>query len=532
MSEVISAEQRHKLDSIASKDVPIGAPGIAAGIVIDGKIVYDTYAGYADLTDSSLIGEHSRFNIASNGKQFTALAILMLVEKGKLSLDDDLRIFFPALYPDIKESIQIKHLLNHSSGIRDVYRLWGLQGLTWWEHTFDNSDALALLGKQDDLNFEPGSQYLYSNSNYILLAEIIGKVSGSTFVDYTTRMFQDLNMPNTSFVSDHTHIAGPIAKPYFNFDTWFGYEWIWNIHGDGNIFSTLQDQLQWEMIVQTKQSDVFSEALLNQSQSLIPNTDIEQYGYGLEFGKHKEIPYSFHGGSTGAWKAIAARFAEGNFSIITLTNSGKTDPMGQTLQMADVLLKLDEEENSFLIEPEKTGDFVSMEDILGIYEFPTGYIMRFVEKEGELYMQRSGRNDIKLLREADNVFHQWNDAPFKQEFTKNDMGEMQITAYYPTVAPSTLTRTESDWTGVDYKALEGQYVNTETDVSATLSYVEDRIYRVKIGKQKISAVLLTPTELLVDDYRLYFSRTASGSIDELFLSSGRIQKLRFVRKGK
>ena len=126
----------HVLDSIASKDVPKGAPGIATGIVLDGEIIFERYYGFSDLSDSIRIGPNSRFNIASNGKQYTAIAIMKLMEENKLSLDDDIRTFFPELFSNIKDPIQIRHLLNHSSGIRDVYDLWSLQGLTWWEHTF------------------------------------------------------------------------------------------------------------------------------------------------------------------------------------------------------------------------------------------------------------------------------------------------------------------------------------------------------------------------------------------------------------
>ena len=286
----------HTLDSISSRDVPQYAPGIATGVVLNGEIIYEYYTGYADLVDSILIEAKSRFNIASNGKQFTALAILKLVDQNKLDLEDDIRKFFPDHFVDIELPIKIKHLINHCSGIRDVYDLWSLQGYTWWEHTFDNSDALELLQNQNDLNFEPGSQYSYSNSNYILLAEIIEKVTGIAFIDYTSELFKALNMPNTSFISDHEIIEGPIAKPYFNFNNWFGYDWICNIHGDGNIFSTLKDQLEWEKIIQTRKSQILSRKLLYQSQTIISGTNIDNYGYGLKFQEYKGMPYAYHGG--------------------------------------------------------------------------------------------------------------------------------------------------------------------------------------------------------------------------------------------
>ncbi len=127
----LSAKQIELLDGIATQDVPKNAPGIATAIIQDGKVIYEKYAGFADLADSTLIKNSTRFNIASNGKQFTALAILTLVEKKKLKLSDDIRKWFPNLYPNLKDRISVQSLLNHTSGIRDCYDLWSLQGFTW-----------------------------------------------------------------------------------------------------------------------------------------------------------------------------------------------------------------------------------------------------------------------------------------------------------------------------------------------------------------------------------------------------------------
>ena len=217
------------LDSIATQDVPLRAPGIATAVVCDSKVVYQKYAGYADFADSSLIDKKTRFNIASNGKQFTALAVLTLVDAGKLKLSDDIRQFFPTLFPAIREKITIQSLLNHTSGIRDCYDLWSLQGSTWWENSFDNDDVLNLIERQADLNFTPNTKYMYSNTNYILLALIVEKASGKSFVAYTNELFRKLKMANTSFEANYATIRGKVARAYFNFGSWTTYKWIWNV---------------------------------------------------------------------------------------------------------------------------------------------------------------------------------------------------------------------------------------------------------------------------------------------------------------
>lgn len=338
---VLSPATVGKLDSIATQDVPLNAPGIATAVIEDGRVIYQKYAGLADLKDGTPIGSSTRFNIASNGKQFTALAILALVSEGKLRLTDDIRKWFPNLYPNVRQEITVQALLNHTSGIRDCYDLWSLEGQTWWKNSFDNNDVLTLIGRQREMNFPAGSRYLYSNTNYILLALLIEKVTGETFVDHTNDMFRRLHMPGTSFESDHGSIRGPIARAYFNFGSWTTYDWIWNVCGDGNLFSTLEDQIQWERLVQGRGSSGLGRKIIRLSQQAIEGSGFENYGYGLEFGSYRGLDYRFHEGATGAWKATVLRFPRENLSLVTLTNTGKSIPSTQTRQMADILLGLE-----------------------------------------------------------------------------------------------------------------------------------------------------------------------------------------------
>jgi CubicO group peptidase (beta-lactamase class C family) len=521
----LTPKQTKLLDSIATQDVPKNAPGIATAIIQDGKVIYEKYSGYADLTDSTLIKNSTRFNIASNGKQFTALAILSLIEKENLKLSDDIRKWFPTLFPNIKENITVQSLLNHTSGIRDCYDLWSLQGYTWWKKSFNNNDVLVLIEKQSDLNFQPETQYLYSNTNYILLALIVEKVSKKTFVEYTNEMFGQLNMPNTSFESDFTRIRGPIAKSYFNFDTWKTYKWIWNVCGDGNIFSSLEDQIQWEKLVQGKGISTFSRKTILQSQEIIKGSKFENYGYGLEFGKYKNLNYCFHEGATGAWKATVIRFPKTKISIVTLTNTGKSIPYNQTRQMADVLFELKSEETYLVTKPTLIGKYVSESEILGTYLTESDFAFTFEKVDNALFLKRVGRNDVELEREADNIFHQKFDPAFKLEFTTNLTGEMQVTAYYINHSPYSLTKVNSIVKGFDFKSINGNYVNSETNTSLRLKYIDGVSYKVKLGRSyKTEGILVSGTKMLVDSYSLEIRN------GELFLNGERIKQVKYKRK--
>jgi CubicO group peptidase (beta-lactamase class C family) len=472
-----------------------------------------------------LIDNDTRFNIASNGKQFTALAILTLIDDDKLELSDDIRLWFPDLYPDIKESITVQNLLNHTSGIRDCYDLWSLQGYTWWKNSFDNYDVLSLVEKQSDLNFVPGTSFLYSNTNYILLALIIEKVSKKTFVEYTNEMFLQLDMPNTSFESDYTKIRGQIARAYFNFGEWTTYDWIWNVVGDGNIFSTLEDQIQWEKLVQGKGNTTFSREIIFLSQQPILNSNFRNYGYGLEFSAYKDLEYRFHEGATGAWKATVIRFPQRKISMVTLTNTGKSIPSSQTRQMADVVFDLKSSDNYLVTKPSTIGEYVSEEDISGTYLTGGNFSFTFEKKENKLLLKRAGRSDVELEREADNIFHQKYDPDFKQEFTINTKGKLQVTAYYLDHSPYTLTKVDRISDDFDFSSFNGNYFNSEIDATISLEHLNDLSYQVTFrADYKTKGLLVSDHELLVNNYTFEFQD------GDLYLNGERIKQVKFVSK--
>jgi len=526
----LTPEERARIDSLIAMDVPDDAPGMAVGIVSRGEVIYESYAGFANLADSLRLGPDFRFNIASNGKQFTALATARLIHHHKLSLDDDIRTYFPNLLPDVASPITIRHLLTHSSGIRDVYDLWSLQGKTWWQITSSNSDVIDLLNQQTALNFEPGARYMYSNSNYILLAEIIASVEETTFREATDRLFDDLNMNSTSFETDYTAIRGPLARPYFNFDTWTTYDWVTNVAGDGALFSTLPDQLRWESVIQSGHSYPLSADIVEQSQSLVPGSEIQTYGYGLEHGEYRGQPLLYHTGATGALKAVTYRFTDKQISIVLLTNSGKVLPEYTIQAITDVVLELPDSAPQYQTEPTSPGPEITDDELLGTY-LTDGSTMtfQFLEKEDGIYLRRSGQNDIRLVREASNIFHQWNDRAFKLEFTTTGAGGRRVAAYYTTHAPYSLEKVTADMTAVEPYHYTGRFLNDETGAEVEISQISDDDYSLTLSGQTYSATLLTPELMLAGSYRLSFPIDPASQIQQFFLDGDRIKNVEFSR---
>src|SRR5258708_2416220 len=170
-----------RVDRVFAAEDHANTPGCALGGARNGALVYERGYGIANLEYDARISPATVFETGSVAKQFTATAILLLAREGKLSLDNDIRKYVPEL-PDYKlryeRPVTVREMLYHTSGLRDVYDLWAIAGNKLGTHVFSNADALAMARRQNALNHPPGAEYLYSNTNYILLATVVEPVSG------------------------------------------------------------------------------------------------------------------------------------------------------------------------------------------------------------------------------------------------------------------------------------------------------------------------------------------------------------------
>jgi len=204
------------VDAIFTDLTKLGSPGCALGIYRNGKIIYAKGYGLANVEENVPITPQTVFDVGSISKQFTAASILLLEKQGKLRLDDDVRKYIPEL-PDYSgggQKITILHLLNHTSGLRDYVSLFLLAGIHYDNVTTDD-DALGIIVRQKGLNFSPGNEWNYTNSDYLLLSQIVKRVSGKTLKDFAAEnIFQPLGMMHSQFRSDHTSLISNRALAY------------------------------------------------------------------------------------------------------------------------------------------------------------------------------------------------------------------------------------------------------------------------------------------------------------------------------
>ena len=315
------------------------SPGCAVAAMRDGKILYQRGYGMADLDHNVPITADTVFHVASMSKQFTAAAIVMLAQERKLSLDDEVRKYVPEL-PDFGAPVTLRQLVHHTSGLRDQWELLGLAG---WRYSLDlitDDDVLSIMSRQKDLNFPPGSKHMYSNTGYTLLAQVVKRVSGQSFREFTTsRIFQPLDMRNTHFRDDHAEIVKNMAYGYVpakdtfrisitNFDT----------VGATSLLTTVEDLALWDENFYTPR--VGGPEMIRQMLERGKLNDGEQldYAFGLVIGKHRGLATVDHAGGDAGYRSDMIRFPDQHFTAVCLCNRADSNPSELTLQVAEIYL--------------------------------------------------------------------------------------------------------------------------------------------------------------------------------------------------
>lgn len=316
-------------------------PGAAVSVIKDGSVIYQKTFGSANLEYNLPITSESVFITGSVAKQFTAFAILLLEQEGKLSLDDDIRKYIPEV-PDFAHTITLKHLANHTSGLREEAVLAALMG--WLESDVVTTEQiLKVMSKQKALNFKPGDQYMYCNTGYTLLAEVVSRVSGQTFATYAKEnIFEPLQMDNTQFFDDYQKIIKNKAYAYYPSGNGF----IKSVLNDANpgssgLLTTIEDLSTWVLNYENPiigNTQIFKKM---GTTGVLNNGESTNYGLGTERSNYKGLSEIGHGGAIGGYRARITRFPEQDFAVIVIANTPSVHPITIPNQIIDIFLKDD-----------------------------------------------------------------------------------------------------------------------------------------------------------------------------------------------
>lgn len=394
-----------KVDAVFAEYAKPGSPGCSLAVVQNGRIAYEKGYGLASLEFGVPIDpKKTVFDIGSTSKQFTATSILLLAKDGKLSLDDEVRKHIPE-FPDYGTPVTIRHLLHHTSGIRDYLNLMILAGFNFEDWT-TAEDGLAAITRQKALDFPPGSEHSYSNSGYFLLAQIVERVSGKTMREFAQeRIFGPLGMANTQFFDDHKRVLANRATAYSPTENGFAVEMSnWEQTGDGAVQTTVEDLAKWDQNFYDPK--VGGPWLVEQLQTRGTLNDGEtiDYARGLMVTDHRGLRRVSHGGGWAGYRAELIRFPDQKLSVVTLCNLGTANPSALAQQVADQYLgdkyqgdKVQPETKPAAASEAPAGKVENAALYTGLYwSSQNGFVRRIEVRDGNLFYVRGQDSESAL----------------------------------------------------------------------------------------------------------------------------------------
>ena len=374
-----------KIDKILKDQFKSNETGVSALVAKDGKVIYRKAFGKANLELDVDMTPENVFEVGSITKQFTSVAILMLLEEGKLSLEDDITKFISD-YPTNGKKITIHHLLTHTSGIKSYTSMQGFGKVM----TIDKSPLIFIdFFKNEPMDFDPGEKYKYNNSGYFILGYIIEKVSGIPYPKFIKeRIFDKINM-NSSYYGSHSEVIKNRASGYRKKgNTFFNAQYISLKlpYAAGSIMSTVDDMLKWQTAITTDvfvKEETIDKAFTNYT---LNNGDKINYGYGWSIDELNGVPTIEHGGAIPGYLSMGIFVPSKNVYAIVFSNCGCQSPTNTALKIAALTIDkpMFELDNKIKLSTEQLNKWV------GSYKFDNGVVRNIILKEGQLYSKREG----------------------------------------------------------------------------------------------------------------------------------------------
>lgn len=536
-------EPAAKVDALFAQWSKPDSPGCALAVIKDGQVIYKRGYGMANLDYGIPISSVSVFNIASVSKQFTAMSVVLLAKQGKLSLDDDIRKYVPEL-PQYQSPITIRHLIYQTSGVREYSHLMQAAGIRFQDAP--EGDVFKILTRQKELNFKPGEEYLYSNSNYFLLAQIVKRASGKSLREYAEEnVFKPLGMVNTGFHADGTEVIKNRATGYSSREGGpFFVDVTTSYHvGAGALFTTIDDLFLWD---QNFYANKLSQDTRLIAEFLTPGTlnngRKTDYAFGVDVEMYKGLKAFGHGGVYNGFNASMIRFPEQRFSAICLCNLMSIRSAGLTRRVADIYLadqlkesqvsgsKIELPEPKVVQVPEK-----ELAAVAGSYfDSANNNFRRLYVKNGKLIYSRGtseselaplGNNRFLMLGTPDRV-----EISFKS--TRRDAPLQMITVIVG-VGTSTHDSVESaTYTPTQLAEFTGAYYSSEIDATYNIVLQGDELAVRRKGVDGETTMLgqFADAFSAAGTGGLRFTRNKSNQVTGFWLNTGRVRSLRFDKR--
>src|SRR5271155_1979571 len=518
-----AGDLQRKVDQVfAAYDKP-DSPGCALGVVRDGEFVYKKGFGTASLELGVPLTPESVFYMGSVSKQFTAASVVLAAEQGFLSLDDDVHKYVPEL-PSYGKPITLREMLHHTSGFRDILGLLLLAGRNF-EDIHPTPELLDLLSRQEALNYQPGEEFLYSNTNFFLFSVIIKRATGKPLSQFAEEnIFKPLGMAHTRFYDDHSVVV-PGRVPAYEPLPGGGFRIDWSTNfdkiGDGGMMSSVDDLLLWDRNFYdnklgkgTLLKEIQTPGVLNSGKQI-------EYALGLTISTYRGLPIVEHGGALFGYRTELLRFPQQKFSVITLCNLGTSNPGQLSYQVADQYLtgQLSPEP------PASTAASVDAQPFAGWY--------RNLESHSvlEISASKEGVGAFGTLFKPRDATHFAAMPGPEIAFDRQPSSGMRLTVNFKDTAPQVFERYEPlKASAENFAQYAGEY--TSAELQATYRFA------VKDGKLTLSTNWQVPAVLeptVLDEFQgpfgtaIVFRRDAAGHITGCDLFAGRVRNIAFTK---
>jgi len=499
-------------------------PGCGVGIARGGTTLLERGYGMANLTGGRPIMPSTILESGSVAKQFTATAVMLLVADGKLRLDDDARQYLPELR-SYGRAITVRHLLTHTTGLREWSNLVAWQGWPRGTRVHTQSDAFKIITDQQALNYPVGDHYSYTNSGFLLTRTLVERVSGMDFESFTsTRIFQPLGLANTSWRGDYTRVVAGLAQAYRRApDGWHIDMPNDNVIGAGGLWTTIGDWLKWNEHLTRKTLGSAVVDSLTRRMRLTDGTEIA-YALGLMVTRYRGTPQIAHSGSTNGYSTYLARFPElGNLSIAVMCNAAGAPATNYTYAIVDAL-------HPELARPAARDTVATDHDALrawrGLYEDGRWHTMSVIDTASGTV--RFNGTPIRTLRDGTYLIGGQvarltvgTDGRTRTMRTTTSDGDSVVHSW----------RQSDRWvpTPAELQALAGRYRNEEIGMTFTVALVDGKL---TLSPRHGVVEQLTPTirdAFDGDDNAVWFVRGKNGTVREMHFGASRVWDFVSVR---
>lgn len=520
-----------------------GSPGAAVAVARNGEILHEAGYGSAQLEYDIPITPSTVFHVASVSKQVTAFAVAILATEGRLSLDDDIRRHIPEL-PDFGDTITIRHLIHHTSGLRDQ---WTLLAMAGWrlDDVITRDQILRVITRQRELNFKPGDRYLYCNTGYTLLAEIVARTTGQSFPEWTAEhLFEPLGMTSTHFHDDHQMIVPNRAYSYAPGSTGGYRKSVLSYANAGatSLFTTARDLVLWMHNLDTGELGGPEVVERMHARGILNDGDTISYAFGLGHDTFRGLPTVGHGGADAGFRSDVLRFPGRGISIAVLSNLASFDAGGMSRRIAEIYLAEEltrAPKGTAGEEPPETRaeapsvDREILEAYQGEYELGPGVRLEVRLAGDRLVAQATGQPELELEPRSEATFAVPSVGAELAFIRESDefatavvvrQGGREIRAErVEDFVPAT----------VDLTAYTGVYDSPELQTTYELVAEDGVLIAKHIRHDPITLTPSRPDQFTGDRWffgEARFERAEDGSITGMRVSAGRVRNLLFAKR--